>query len=464
MVSLISHTFRMFFRLKGVKKWYRESTLRFRYLTRITRANALRIFLRLCLPLFALEKCFNPVIKEQGKKILIIVIGGMGDCLLFEPLFRCLKEEWPNTRVDVLSGCFEAMWERLPFVDNLMFFTPQKFKTPLAYASLFRIICRNSYDIVAEGIGMVPNRGIYPIFTSLIFEASRAPIRIGRANTGSHALLHPRDNGFIGQEEMSKMAKMKVSKMEPQKNPYLTHIIELSPPDQRQHHESSQIFQSLGVSYHRKKDEPRLQPNPSLDLWSERLLRSQWASKDDIIVGFTVETTRRIKSWPVENFVSILEWGISENLKFVMIGLVQRPSTSPFKRFPPENLLDLSGKTSLDEMISIISQCNIFLSCDTGPSHIAQACRVPTIVLFGPSNEMEFGPFDRELHTLILPPKDLDCRPCVLGPCIKGKSCVHLITPDAVFQEMIEKVRNLQARQHKPASEYKKSPHVLYVI
>ena len=454
----------MIFQRKIVKKWYRECTLKFRYLSRIIRAKTLRVFLSLCLSFFALEKRFNPVIKDQKKRILIIVVGGLGDCLLFDPLFRRLKEKWPGSQVDVLTGCFEDMWKRLDSVDNLMFFTPDKLKTPWAYALLFRIIYRKSYDIVAEGIAMFPLRGIYQVFTSLIFEASQSPIRIGRKNTGRYAMLRPRELGFIGREEISEMVKMKAAEKKIPENHYLTHIIDISPPDLRQHHESSKIFEPLGLSYHRKNDEPRLRPNPSLDKWAENLLRSQWASKDDIIVGFTVETTRRIKSWPMENFVSVLQCGVSNKIKFVMIGLAQQPSTSLFNKFTEENLLDLSGKTKLGEMIAIINQCNVFFSCDTGPSHIAQACRVPTVVLFGPSNAMEFGPFDRELHTLILPPGDLKCRPCVLGPCIKGKSCVHSISPEIVYQELMQKVRQFPTIQHKPAPQFTKQPTVLCVI
>lgn len=449
---------------KNFKTWNHENTLKFRYWSRVFRAKTLRVFLKGCLFYFTLEKRFHPVYKGQEKRILIIVVGGLGDCLLFDPLFRRLKEKWPNSRIDVLTGCFEHMWERLESVDNIMYFTPNNLKTPWEYALLFRTIYRNVYDIVAEGIAMFPTRGIYPVFSSLIFEASQAPIRIGRENTGRYAQLRPVYRGFIGSNEMSKKAGIKTGKKELQENPYLTHIIDLSPPDRRQYHESAQIFKSLGLSYHRKKDEPRLQPNPPLDRWAEKLLRHQWASKDDIIVGFTIETTRIIKSWPIENFISILEWGIRDNMKFVLLGLDQQPSTSLFKRFPREELLDLSGKTSLGEMISIIRQCNVFLSCDTGPSHIAQACRVPTVVLFGPSNEREFGPFDRELHTLIVPPMNLKCRPCVLGPCVQGKSCMQSIKCETVYDALLQKVRQFQTHQHKIATQHTKSPNVLCVI
>jgi ADP-heptose:LPS heptosyltransferase len=446
---------------RSLKKWHYALILRFRYLSRIVRAELLRILLRICLPFFALKKSLRPPENGYQKKILIIVIGGMGDCLLFDPLFRRLKDKWPKSRIDVMTGCFEDMWQNVGSVDRLIFFTPTKFKPPWAYVSLFHAIYQGSYDIVAEGIAMVPQRGIYPVFTSLVFEASRAPIRIGRKTTGQYARVRPQRPGFIGREEMTELCRPNKNT---HKNRYLTHIIEPMPPNKRPYHESAVVFESLKIPFYRKKDEPRLQPNPPLDKWAAKLLRQQWATKDDIIVGLTVETTHPIKSWPIENFLSILRSGIDHNFKFVMLGLAPQSSSSPFREIPNSELLDLTAKTTLGEMIAIIRQCDVFLSCDTGPSHIAQACRIPTIVLFGPTNEKEFGPFDSAIHTLILPPGNPNCRPCTLGPCIKDQSCVCTIRPEVVYSELIQKVRNLPAQKEHPVPSEIKRPCTLCII
>jgi ADP-heptose:LPS heptosyltransferase len=416
------------------------------------------------LPFFALEKRLHSINDDCPKKILIIVIGGLGDCLLFDSLFRRLKEKWPETRIDVLTGCFEDMWERIDSIDNIIYFTPTKFKTPWAYVLLFHTIYHVNYDIVAEGIAMVPQRGIYPIFTSLVFEASRAPIRIGRKTTGQHARIRPSQPGFIGRHEMFESAQQKAKTSNSHKNKLLTHIIEPLPPNNRPYHESAIVFEPLNIAYFRKKNEPRLQSNSSKDRWAEKLLRKQWAAKEDIIVGFTTETTRQIKSWPIENYVSIFRWGIDDNLKFVMLGLASQSALSPFQEIPPKNLLDLTGKTTLGELIAVIRQCDVFLSCDTGPSHLAQACRVPTIVLFGPTNEKEFGPFDHDLHSLMLPPENPNCRPCTLGPCIKTFSCVCSIQPEVVYNELKKKVLYRPAHKNQPEAGQKKSPGVLCVV
>ena len=443
---------------------YHSVKLHYKYLSRRLLALLMRCFLRLLVPIFSLEKHVRPIAPDHHKKILIIVIGGLGDCLLFDTLFRRLREKWPEARIDILTGCFEDLWERIGSINHLIYFKPSRFKSPWKYAGLFRTIYRNRYDIVAEGIAMVPPRGIYPIFTSLVFEASRAPIRIGRMNTGRLPALRPGSMGFSNAAGMPHIGERVPTNQPGASNPFLTHILALQPPDKRSYHESAKIFEPLGLQYTRKKDEPRLECHPQLDCWARNLVRRHWAAEEDLVVGFTIETTRQIKAWPPENFLNIVNRGLAEKFKFVMLGLQSNPLGSPFRRLAGKSLLDLTGKTSLGELISVIRHCDLFLSCDTGPAHIAQALQVPTIVLFGPSNEAEFGPYDCERHSLILPAVHFGCRPCVLGPCIMGKSCIHEIDPETVFQELSRKAAGLQRRRHALEIEPHQPPTVLCSI
>lgn len=406
-----------------------------RYISRRIRAGIIRCFLSILLPIFTVEAKLRPIPPDNRKKILVIVLGGLGDSLLFDTLFRRLKEKWPDSRIDILTGCFDSMWERIETIDRLIYFRFSRFKAWLEYPIFFRTIYRNRYDIVAEGLAMVPPKGIFPILTSLVFKASQAPIRIGRESTGilpSPRFVKTGAGRFSTGRDCSK-----------KQNKYLTHILSILPAHKRSYHESSKIFEPLGLNYYRKKDEPRLGDHPDEDKWAENLIRKQWATRENLVVGFTIEVTWKIKEWSAEHFYEVVERGISYGMKFIMLGLERNKPGSLFTKFTNDHMLDLTGRTSLGEMISIIGKCDLFLSCDTGPAHIAQACRVPTIVLFGPSNEAEFGPFDREMHSMILPDGDYPCRPCVLGPCIKGKSCVHEITPDKVYRALIEKAAGL---------------------
>ena len=146
--------------------------------------------------------------------------------------------------------------------------------------------------------------------------------------------------------------------------------------------------------------------------------------------------------------MEVVKKGIADNFKFVLLGLDKERACQLKAPFPESRILDLTGVTSLGQMISAIRQCDIFLSGDTGPSHIAQACRIPTVVLFGPSNEKEFGPADLGLHTLVLPPDRPPCRPCVLGPCVRGRSCIESIPVQTVYDEIRRKAHRHRHSKH----------------
>lgn len=420
-----------------IQRYRSQMETRYRYFSRIGRARTLQLLLKACLVAFRIEVFFRPLPKRDHKRVLVIVIGGLGDCLLFDPLFRRLKEQWPGIRIDVLSGSFEQLWVRMAPVDNLMLFTPTKFKTPWSYVKLFHTIFRNRYDVVAEGIAFLPKRGVYPVFTSLVFSASAAPVRIGRPNVGHMGSMHLKEMGFMGRDEMH---KRKTSKR-PAANPFLTHVLNIAPPERRVAHESAYVFEPLGVPYHRRPHEPLLVADPPNDVWAADRLDQHWPVDDHRpLVGITLETTRAIKSWPIENYLAVIDKGIGDGFRFLLLGLDRSPARQIVHRLPGEAVWDLTGQTTLAQMIALIQMCDVFVSADTGPSHIAQASRVPTVVLFGPSNEREFGPVDNQLHTLMLPPEPPACRPCVLGPCVRGRSCVQTIRPEDVYAALIAKV------------------------
>jgi ADP-heptose:LPS heptosyltransferase len=430
-----------------LKRRYRQQSDGYQYYNRVLRAMVLRALLWTCRIFFGVEKQVNPVRNPGEKRILLIVFGGMGDCLLFDSLFRRLKERWPRVVIDVLTGSFEQMWEHMETVDNLIVFKPTKFKTPWAYARLFRTLYRRGYELAVEGIAMVPKRGIYPLLTSFVMQASAAPVRIGRKNTGRLEALRPRRLDFMGHAEM--MAR-RSRKLDRDANPYLTHTISVPPPHHRTSHESAYVLAPLGLNVSRRPDEPGLTINPDADQWARRTLRNQWACAQDRLIAMTVETTRRIKAWPLERFARVMHKGVRDGYKFVMLGLDKQMAAGISRSFGPDRVMNLAGSTNLTEMIALIRQCDLFVSCDTGPAHIAQACRVPTVVLFGPSNENEFGPADRQLHTLVLPPETLNCRPCVLGPCVRDRSCVQLIRPETVYAAMQETLTNVHpGREHR---------------
>jgi ADP-heptose:LPS heptosyltransferase len=441
-----------------------------RFLSRTIRAGALRAFLRVTLWICFLEDRLHPPESDGRKRVLMLVFGGLGDCLLFDVLFRRMKEQWPGVRIDVLTGSFESMWQRLDSIDHLMFFGRNTVKSPLSYFSLFRRIYRNRYSLAVEGLAMLPKRGVWSVLTSLMLQASRAPVRVGRPTTGRVAYLPETVSEFMDRKGMEDR------KRNPRVAPHSScnRLVSPPPPDKRSCHEALHVAQAIGVEFFRKPDEPRLSAKESQTLWARNLLRDRRFGDGDVVVGLIAETTYPLKRWPTERFHEIVERGIEDGMKFVVLGH-GKPDPRMDSRHPDDCFVDISGATTLDQMIAVIQECDLFLSADTGPAHVAQACGIPTIAIFGPSNDREFGPADLEKHTLITPADQLPCRPCVLGPCVRGQSCMHLISVDTVYASLKKKfaevlalrqtrIRTGPSRDHRRGPDTRRGPTVLLAI
>ncbi|MGB9589394.1 MAG: glycosyltransferase family 9 protein [candidate division WOR-3 bacterium] len=131
------------------------------------------------------------------------------------------------------------------------------------------------------------------------------------------------------------------------------------------------------------------------------------------------------RSWPW--FPELAEMLSARGLNIVWVGLGDEgPADVPG--------LDLRGKTSLQELLYVISKANALVSGDTGPMHLARCLGVPVVAIFGPTlPEFGFGPLPGQGIVL---EKDLRCRPCSLHgekPCPYGLECLSGVTPDEVL-------------------------------
>jgi heptosyltransferase-3 len=95
----------------------------------------------------------------------------------------------------------------------------------------------------------------------------------------------------------------------------------------------------------------------------------------------------------------------------------------PGTQSEPAPTLDLSGQLSLKELAALAARARLFVGVDSAPMHIAAAMGTPTVGIFGPSGDREWGPWDNEgggrhrvVASLVHP-----CRPCGRAGCDDSK-------------------------------------------
>ena len=99
----------------------------------------------------------------------------------------------------------------------------------------------------------------------------------------------------------------------------------------------------------------------------------------------------------------------------------------------------LSGKTSLETLIGVLAESSLMLTNDSGPMHIAAALGVPTVAIFGSTDEKATGPYGPRTRIV---KHAVDCSPCLLRECPIDHRCMNLVTVDDVCRAARELIRS----------------------
>ena len=102
------------------------------------------------------------------------------------------------------------------------------------------------------------------------------------------------------------------------------------------------------------------------------------------------------------------------------------------------NFKNLAGQTDISELVSHISGLDLFVTGDSGPMHIASSFQVPTIAIFGPTEDQYTSQWMNPKSEIVK--TNLDCQPCMKRVCpLKHNNCMNFIKAERVI-ETIDKL------------------------
>ncbi|MGV6860513.1 MAG: glycosyltransferase family 9 protein [Putridiphycobacter sp.] len=114
-------------------------------------------------------------------------------------------------------------------------------------------------------------------------------------------------------------------------------------------------------------------------------------SKDKLNVLFHPKSKGSALEWGVENFIALAQVLDPTQYQIFFTGTEEESKYFRAKLPAQNNIIDLSGKLSLPELIAFINASDMLLACSTGPLHIAGLCNIKTIGLFTPRKPLHFG-------------------------------------------------------------------------
>jgi heptosyltransferase-2 len=171
---------------------------------------------------------------------------------------------------------------------------------------------------------------------------------------------------------------------------------------------------------------------------AKEVLLGAGISKGKLLVGFGAGSTNsRAKRWPAENFATLADLMVGDvGCDIVLLGAADEADVSAsVKAAAKATLIDLTRKTDLGTATAILRQLDLFISNDMGLAHIAAATGTPTIVIFGPTNEVTTRPLGAQVAIIREP---VECSPCMLRDCPIDHRCMTRISAERVFETAVK--------------------------
>jgi heptosyltransferase I len=290
-----------------------------------------------------------------GGRLGIVMMSALGDAVHVLPLLDALKRRAPATRVTwVLQPGPAEMVRGHPHVDDVVIF--RRALGLGAYADVRR-------QLQARPLDLLLNLQVY-FKAGIVTWLARAPVKLG------FDFARSRDANWL----------------------FTTHRI---PPHAPQHVQDQyfEFIECLGVPH----GEPQWHLGPTdAERNAARALVAD--AGDGPLVGMVVASSRREKNWMPERYAEAATELLRESgTRCMLLG-----GTSPIERAAADGILAGAGGRPIDALgsglrtlLGLIDLCDVVISPDTGPLHMAVAMNVPAVGLYGYNNPKRVGPYRR---------------------------------------------------------------------
>lgn len=180
-------------------------------------------------------------------------------------------------------------------------------------------------------------------------------------------------------------------------------------------------------------------------LFAERFLKDfEIDLSREIVVGVHPFASRAEKAWPDRNTIELLRrLDQKPGVRPMVVGgkKHQEQAEAWRPKLPPRVPLAV-GMGSINHTAALLDRCDLFVTTDSGPFHVAVALRVPTIMLVGPTLPAVTGPYqDREIHIVLK--ASVDCPECARSAERTPHHCMAALAPDRVAATVKERLHAL---------------------
>ncbi len=346
-------------------------------------------------------------------RVLVVKLRHLGDVLLSSPVFTVLKNHAPHVEIDALVyRDTEPMLSGHPAISQI-FTVDRGWKQEgwltqiLNEWRLFRSLRARHYDLIVH-----------------LTESSRGAVLT--LLLGAHY--------SVARDYPSKRGRL-------WRNSF-THLYQV--PSKPRHTVEIHLDALRRLGIYPDNDERRLVLTVSDEAeTSVRALMARHDLKSKEFVHIHPTSRWLFKCWEVDKYVALIH-SLQEGGERIVLTAAPAEHELQFAASIASQLkrpvVDLCGKLNLKQLAALTRQAKCFVGVDSLPMHIAAAMQTPTVVMFGPSGDLEWGPW--QVNALVLTSSH-SCRPCGLDGCGNGKvsECLTTIPVNEVLSAINELIK-----------------------
>jgi ADP-heptose:LPS heptosyltransferase len=373
---------------------------------------------------------FGRIATDSPRNILFIQLAEMGTMVVAYPSLRKARELFPDATFHFLCfGQIRSSVEMLDIVEPDNIITIDE-RTP---TSLVRDTLRFCLDARRRRIDTVVNMEAFVRYSTVAAYLSGASRRIGFHRFNQEGLY----TGDLVTHKVWYNAHVHAA------HTFLDLVHAIEAPQE-------QVPRVKRPAAMDRLDVPKITTDTATEAAIWRKLQAINPEIDDsrtlVIVNPNASHRFPRRRLPLESFVELVRKLLEDPSLFVLItGVASEKPDARFicERAGSSRVLDLTGATTMKELLHLFDLAEVLVSNDSGPAHFACLTRVHVIVFFGPEIPERYGPLTANLDTVHT---GFTCSPCIgphnqrLSPC-NDNLCMKSISMERAAELVRRRLR-----------------------
>ena len=364
-------------------------------------------------------------------RILLIKPSALGDVVHTLPVLVKLRARYPRARIDWLITPENAEVVRYhPALSNVVLFARRDFskrgrrwRAFLSFFDLLKQIRSAKYELIIDMHGQVRSAFFALISGARVRIGFDRPVKRGLTVSAEHDLKNIPSHGWRGAREGSWIA--------------YTHRIPIPTLDVHAIDRYLWVAPLLGLDDNPPDLTIHLSPQATSKV--NRLLEEQGVTVSKPLVVLVPGTIWETKHWTIEGFAGVARQFLQDGFAVALAGTVRDQQRCRQIAAAAPGTCDLSGKTTPADLAALIRRAEVAVTNDSGSMHVAASLGKPMVSVFGPTNPVHIGPYERPESVVRV---DLPCSPCNyrrLSQCPFDHACMKQVTSAMV----VERVRKI---------------------